>query len=180
MSAVKEMANHALTTFESLKLERKKGAWILEPHDHDSMRKLEVEATKAKDKNLFYVTSCLCCFCVSESFPRSGEHIYSTTRCSAHSLPPCQINLAVSSGTSRDRWQLEESMAVLIFFVKHVGRSERLETDCCSACGAQIPDSSMATLTGKSWAAKVWFRKHIHKRNKIVSWRRVQKNIKKH
>ena len=134
MSTVKEMANHALTTFESLNLERKKGAWILEPHDHDSMRKLAVEATKAKDKNLFYVTSCLCCFCVSESFPRSGEHIYSTTRCSAHSLPPCQINLAVSSGTSRDRWQLEESMAVLIFFVKHVGRSERLETDCCSAC----------------------------------------------
>ena len=44
---------------------------------------------------------------------------------------------------------------------QHVGRSERWETDCCSACGAQIPDSSMATLTKFiGLAAKVWFRKH--------------------
>lgn len=39
--------------------------------------------------------------------------------------------------------------AELIFFVFNMsGVAERWETDCCSACGAQIPDSSMATFQG--------------------------------
>ena len=104
--SVKKTANqpythHLKKSIEFLERE-KKGAWILDPYD--GMRKLEVEATQAKDTNLFYVTSCLCCICISSSFPRSGEHKYSTRRCSAHSLPPCHINLAVSSGTSRHRY----------------------------------------------------------------------------